>query len=338
MKISSPPQLDRALGSGPLLPVYLLSGDEPLTSGEAADALRAAARKQGYADREVYFVERTAPWAEILGSAQAMSLFSSRKIVEIRMPGGKPGHGAKTLLEVIRAAGQDILLLIITEKLDFQTQKAEWVAAAEKAGCWIDLPTVETAQFPDWIRGRAKKAGLQLTEEAVAVLAARTEGNLLAAYQEIQKLGLAGLTQAGAEQVLESVSASSRFDVFQLGEALLSGDSVRALRILARLRGEGTEPTLVLWAILQEMRNLWLKMVPGAPIPGVWSSNVAQVPRAINRLRGTSSPRTVFLRLAERAARTDRMIKGRLQGNPWDELTQLALEFTGLRVLPLTRS
>jgi DNA polymerase-3 subunit delta len=338
VKINSPQQLERALGSAVLLPVYLLSCDEPLTSGEAADALRAAARKQGYADREVYFVERTAPWTEILASTQAMSLFSSRKIVEVRMPGGKPGHGVKTLLEVIRAAGQDVLLLIITEKLDYQTQKAEWVAAAEKAGAWIHLPTVETAQFPDWIRTRAKREGLLLNEEGVTVLAARTEGNLLAAHQEIQKLALAGLAQAGAAEVLESVSASSRFDVFKLGEALLAGDGPRALRILASLKGEGIEPTLVLWAILQEMRNLWLKMVPGAPIPGVWSSNAALVPAAINRLRGAASPRTIFLRLAERAARTDRMIKGRLQGNPWDELTQLSLEFAGLRVLPLTRS
>ena len=161
MKITSPPQLDRALAGGPLLPVYLLSCDEPLTAGEAADARRAAARKQGYADREVYFFERTAPWDEILSSAQAMSLFSSRKIIELRMPGGKPGHGAKTLLEVIRAAGQDVLLLILTEKLDFASQKAEWVGAAEKAGAWIDLPTVEAAKFPDWIRARAKRAGLR---------------------------------------------------------------------------------------------------------------------------------------------------------------------------------
>ncbi len=338
MKISSPPQLDRALASGPLLPVYLLSCDEPLTAGEAADALRVAARKQGYADREVYFFERTAPWDEILSSAQAMSLFSSRKIIELRMPGGKPGHGAKTLLEVIRAAGQDVLLLIVTEKLDFASQKAEWVGAAEKAGAWIDLPTVEAAKFPDWIRARAKRAGLQLDEEGVAVLAARTEGNLLAAHQEIQKLGLAGVSQAGAAEVLASVSASSRFDVFKLGEALLAGDSPRALRILASLRSEGTEPTLILWAILQEMRNLWLKLVPGAPIPGVWSSNAAQVPQAMNRFRAAPSPRALFQRLAERAARTDRMIKGRLQGNPWDELTQLSLEFAGHRVLPLSRS
>ena len=189
MKIGSPQQLERALGNAPLQSVYLLSCDEPLTSGEAADAVRRAAREQGFADREVFFVERTAPWAEILGSAQAMSLFSSRKIVEIRMPGGKPGHGAKTLLEIIRAAGPDLLLLIITERLDYQAQKAEWVEAVNRAGAWVDLPSVATADFPDWIRARAGRAGLRLDEEAVAVLAARTEGNLLAAHQEIAEAG-----------------------------------------------------------------------------------------------------------------------------------------------------
>jgi DNA polymerase-3 subunit delta len=337
VKISSTSQLDRALGAGPLLPVYLVSAEEPLTGGEAADAIRAAARRQGFEEREVYAVERTAPWGEILASAQSMSLFSARKLIEVRMPGGKPGHGAKTLVEVIRAAGPDVLVMILTDRLDFAAQKAEWVAAAGDAGAWVDLPPIDTARFPAWIRARAKQQGLELDDDGVALLAARTEGNLLAAHQEIQKLVLGGHAQAGAAEVLASVAASSRFDVFQLGQALLAGEAPRALRILASLEGEGTEPTLVLWAILQEMRNLWLKLVPGAPIPGVWSSNAAQLPHAISRFRAAPSPRALFMRLAERASRADRMIKGRLSGNPWDEITQLALELAGVRVLPLTK-
>jgi DNA polymerase III subunit delta len=338
VKINSTSQLERALGAGPLLPVYLVSAEEPLSGGEAADAVRAAARRQGFEEREVYAVERTAPWAEILASAQSMSLFSTRKVIELRMPGGKPGHGAKQLVEVIGAAGPDVLLMILTEKLDYTTQKSEWVAAAQAAGAWVDLPAVDAARFPAWIRARAQREGLELDDDGVAVLAARTEGNLLAAHQEIQKLVLGGNARAGVAEVLASVAASSRFDVFQLGESLLAGEAPRALRILASLRSEGTEPTLVLWAILQEMRNLWLKLVPGAPIPGVWSSNTAQLPQAISRVRAAPSPRALFMRLGERASRADRMIKGRLAGNPWDELTQLALEFAGLRVLPLTKT
>jgi DNA polymerase-3 subunit delta len=134
------------------------------------------------------------------------------------------------------------------------------------------------------------------------------------------------------------LSSSSRFDVFQLGEALLAGDAPRAITILTSLQAEGAEPTLVLWAILQEMRNLWLKLVPGAPIPGVWSSNVNQLPQAMARFRALPSARALFRRLSERASRVDRMIKGRLPGNAWDELLQLALDFAGQRALPLPRS
>ncbi|MCX7035713.1 MAG: DNA polymerase III subunit delta [Proteobacteria bacterium] len=338
MKISSVPQLERALAKGPLPPVWLVSAEEPLTNGEAADAFRAAARAQGYTEREVYFVERSAPWDEMLGSVQAMSLFASRKILEVRMPTGKPGHGAKSLLQLIAAANEDTLVLILTEGLDNAAQKAEWVQAVDRAGVWVNITPVTTAQFPEWIRGRAKRAGLQLDDEAVTVLAARTEGNLLAADQEVQKLLLSGLTQAGAAQVLASVSSSSRYDVFQLGESLLQGDAPRALRIIDSLRAEGAEPTLVLWAILQELRALWTKLQAGPPMPGVWSSNAVHQPAAMARFRALPSPRALFRRLSERAGRVDRIIKGRLSGNAWDELTQLSLEFAGQRVLPMPRA
>ena len=338
VKITSLVQLQRVLAKPPLASVWLICCEEPLTSDEAADALRAAARAQGYADREVYFVERTAPWGDILGSVQAMSLFSSRKTVEIRMPGGKPGHGAKSLQETVAAANADSLVIIITEGLDNASKKTEWAKAVEAAGVWVEITPVSTAQFPEWLRERARRIGLTIDEAAVALLAARTEGNLLAADQELRKLQMAGHSQAGAAEVLASVSSSSRFDVFQLGEALLAGDAPRAVTILASLQAEGAESTLVLWAILQEMRNLWLKLVPGAPLPGVWSSNLDQLPKAMARFRALPSARALFRRLAERASRVDRIIKGRLAGNAWDELMQLALDFAGQRSLPLPRA
>ncbi len=338
MKLASFAAFEKTLAAGPLAPVWLLSCAEALASDEAADALRAAARSQGYAEREVYFVERSAAWDEMLQSAQSMSLFASRKLIEVRMPGGKPGHGAKSLMELIKAAHADCIVAILTEELDWQTQKAEWVKAAQDRGVWLALGAVEAAQFPQWLAARARRAGVQLDAEALALLASRTEGNLLAAHQEIQKLALSGLTQVGVAEVRASATDSNRYDVFQLGEALLAGDARRALRILASLRGEGTEPTLVLWAILQELRNLWTKAVPGENIAGVWSSNTQQLPAALSRLRGPQGGRALFRRLAERAARADRMIKGRLNGDPWDEITQLSLEFAGQRVLPLPRA
>ncbi|MEN9706089.1 MAG: hypothetical protein RLZZ393_1968 [Pseudomonadota bacterium] len=337
MAIGTLEMLDRALAAGPLKPVYLVSAEEPLGAGEAADAIRAAARKQGFEEREVYAVERgSAPWPEILSSAQSMSLFASRKLIEIRIPGGKVGHGSKSLLEVVAAAGPDVLVMLLVDEPESASRKAEWFASASKAGEWVDLPAVTPARLPAWIRARAKRAGLELDDDAVALLALRTEGNLLAAHQEIQKLSLAGLSKAGAEHVLASVTDSSRYDVFQLGEALLAGETPRALRILQSLQAEGAEPTLVLWAILQEMRNLWTKLVPGAPMPGVWSRNTAQLPQAITRFRAVPSGRALFRRMAARASRVDRMIKGRLSGNPWDELMQLALEFAGRPVLSPT--
>ncbi len=336
MAIASLDLLDRALAAGPLKAVYLVSTEEPLGAGEAADAIRAAARKQGFEEREVYTVERgNAPWGEILSSAQSMSLFASRKLIEIRVPGGKVGHGSKSLLEVLAAASPEVLVMLLVDEPENAVRKAEWFTAAARAGEWVDLPAVTTARFPAWIRARAKRAGIELDDEAVTLLAMRTEGNLLAAHQEIQKLSLSGLAQAGAADVLASVTDSSRYDVFQLGEALLAGEVPRALRILQSLRGEGEEPTLVLWAILQEMRNLWTKLVPGAPLPGVWSRNTAQLPQAMARFRAAPSGRAVFRRLAVRASRVDRIIKGRLSGNPWDELTQLALEFAGRPPLSL---
>ena len=337
MAIGTLELLDRALAAGPLKPVYLVSAEEPLGGGEAVDAIRAAARKQGFEEREVYAVERgSAPWPEILASAQSMSLFASRKLIEIRIPGGKVGHGSKSLLEVLHAAGPDVLVILIVDELDNATRKAEWVSAAARAGEWVDLPAVTPARFPAWIRARAKRADIELDDEAVALLAMRTEGNLLAAHQEIQKLSLAGLQTAGVAEVLASVTDSSRYDVFQLGEALLAGETPRALRILQSLQGEGAEPTLVLWAILQEMRNLWTKLVPGAPLPGVWSRNTAQLPQAMARFRAAPSGRALFRRMAARASRVDRIIKGRLAGNAWDELTLLALEFAGKPALTLS--
>lgn len=323
---STPEKLESELRRG-LAPVYLISGDDPLTAGEAADALRAAARAAGFTEREVFFVERanTGPWDEIYASAQALSLFSARKVLEIRLPGGKPGPGAKVLLELAGLAGPELLVLVITESLDWETQKSAWFQAIERTGVWVQAGGVGTAQLPAWIRGRAARLGLTLDDDAVAALAMQTEGNLLAAWQEIQKLALAGFSRAGVEEVLASSTRSNRFDVTQLGEAMLQGDRTRSLQIVAALRAEGVEPTLVLWSIVQELRMLWLQLVPGAPVQGIWSRNKNALAAAAPRFRQRG--RSAFARLTERAARADRTIKGFNGGNAWDEIALLVAEF-----------
>jgi DNA polymerase-3 subunit delta len=326
---TTPEKLEAALKRG-LAPVYLLSGDEPLTQGEAADAIRAAARAAGFTEREVFFIERanSGPWDEIFASTQAMSLFAARRLVEIRIPGSKPGtEGSKALQGLARHAGPDLMLMVTTGGLDWTTQKSSWVQALDAAGVWVDAAVVGTAQFPAWLRGRAAIEGVSLDAEAVDALAIQTEGNLLAAVQELRKLALAGHTQVGVVEVLASCVQSSRFDVSQLGEAVLRGDQLRALRVLAGLKAEGVEPTLILWAVWQELRTLWMTLLPGAPIPGVWSRNKALIAPAAARLKPLG--RAFFARIDERMAHVDRVVKGRQWGNAWDELALLVVEFAG---------
>jgi DNA polymerase-3 subunit delta len=303
-----------------ILPAYLVSGDEPLLVEEAADSIRACARAQGFTEREVFFIERSSSiWESVQQAAQSLSLFAQRRILEIRLPGGKPGvSGAAALLRVLAACGDELLLLIITGALERETQSAEWVQALQARGAWLPLWVVERARLPQWLRARFSAAGLRVTDEALTLLVERSEGNLLAARQEVDKLAL--LLPQGALVSVEAVAASSadsaRFNVYQLGSAVRAGDAARALRILAGLRSEDAEPVLVLWALVRELR--------------------AQQSAAAAGERGRSSP-LPFERLTLRAGRADRLAKGLAVGDPWDELALLAVELTGQRSLPLLR-
>jgi DNA polymerase III subunit delta len=326
---TTPEKLESELQRG-LAPAYLISGDEPLTAGEAADAVRAAARAQGYAEREVFFIERansSGPWDEIHAAAQALSLFATRRVIEVRIPGGKPGQGAKVLQELVALAGSDFLLLVITGALDWESQKAGWVQSISNAGVWVVAEDVSAARFPAWLRARAQRQQIGLDDAALTALCSHTEGNLLAAVQELHKLALAGVRSAGAAEVLASVTQSSRFDVTQLGEAVLQGDRARALRVLAGLKAEGEEPTLVLWSLWQELRMVWSTLVPGAQVNGAWSRNRQLLPVAAARFRPLG--RAWFAQLNAHAARTDQVIKGQRFGNAWDELALLVAEFSG---------
>ena len=316
---------------GKLAPVYLVSGDEDLLVGEACDAIRAAARQAGYTEREVHFPERSADWADIVAASGSLSLFGDRRILELRFSGKAGKEGGAALQTLIGNAGDDTLLLIATPRLDFAAQNTAWVKLIEAQGAWLPIWEVGPRQIEAWLGQRLKAAGLEATADALTLLAARVEGNLLAAQQEIEKLKL--LVPAGrldAAAVLGAVASSARYDVFALGEAVVIGDASRALRVLAGLRGEGTEPTLVLWAITRELRNLWSLRRGDDPSrrpgPRLTSAQLAALERARPR-----AARLPFARLSSRALRADRMIKGRLAGDPWDEMTLLCAEFCGLR-------
>jgi DNA polymerase III subunit delta len=294
-----------------LLPVYLVSGDEPLLATEALDAIRARARSLGFDEREQVFIDKTAAvWDNALASTRTQSLFASRRILEIRLPGGKPGHGAATLLKLVAAAGDDLLLLIATGALDRDAQGSEWVQAVQQRGAWVSVRPVDVAQFPGWIAARARAAELELSADAVSLLAEATEGNLLAAHQEIEKLRLrfGGGARLGLAELADAFADSTRFDVLRLTQAIAAGDAARSLRILAGLRAEGDEPVRVLWWLVRALRGRQggQRMLPMA-------------------------------RLVARAARVDRVAKGQSHGNVWDELALLCAEMCGQRTLPLPR-
>ncbi|MCU0759355.1 MAG: DNA polymerase III subunit delta [Steroidobacteraceae bacterium] len=314
---------------GRMAPVYLVSGDETLLVGEACDAIRASARAAGFAAREVHFIERAGDWAAVEGSVGTMSLFGDLRLLEIRLQSAKPGKEGGAVLASLARSGPDTLVLVVTPHLDRDAQASAWAKALAEAGAWLPVREVDAQQLPGWLAQRCRRVGLAPSDEAVALLAARVEGNLLAGQQEIDKLRLlVEGERLEAAQVLAAVADSSRYDVFRLSEAVLAGDAPRALRVLEGLRGEGVEPTLVLWALTRELRQLWALRQGGPGERGPWRppAQAAALERARRRL-----PRFPFARLASRALRADRMIKGRLQGEPWDELLLLCAEFCGLR-------
>jgi len=319
-----------------LLPAYLISGDEPLLTGEAADAVRARARTAGFTEREVHFLERGSDWDDVRASAGNLSLFGSRRLLEVRLPSGRPGvAGNNALLSLLERDDPDTLLLVLTPRLDRDAQAAQWLRVLDSRGGWVQVWPVEAGKLVGWLRGRCRHLELDIGEEALALIAERTEGNLLAAHQELEKLRLLAPTGTlTPETVLAAVADSARFDVFRLSEAVLEGEAARALRVLAGLRSEGTEPTLVLWALTKALRDLWGEV--SSPAGGGsrgWQRQAAALQKAVRR-----APRLSFRTLTLRAARADRMIKGRLQGDPWDEMALLASDICARPAVPAPRS
>lgn len=321
-------QLPAALARG-LAGIYLISGDEPLLVGEAADSIRAAARNLGFADRRVFFVYRSFNWDELRLASQSLSLFAERRVFELRMPSGKPDKGAALLAELAAQPASDLLFLVITDKLDRKASDTPWVQAIEKHGAWLPIFPVESAALPGWLRARAKALQIEIDPEASRLIVERVEGNLLAAQQELEKLGLlANGATIDADLVRRSVGDSARYDVFQLGEAAAAGDAARALRILLGLKSEGVEPTLVLWALVRELRGMWQARdrdrLRSSARGSAWNLAATPSARALGRLR-----RLPLAPLLLQAGNTDRVIKGLLPGDAWSALTGLTAAFAG---------
>lgn len=325
----TPNELPAALERG-LAPLYLLSGAEPLLLDEAVDRVRAAARDCGFSERSLHLADARFNWNELHADACSQSLFASRRLVEVRMPGGKPGAaGAKVLKELSGAVPEDTLIMVVAGALDRNARRSAWVGALEKSGTWVDAPLLSVREQRGWIRDRLASEGFQPDEAAVALLAERTEGNLLSARQQIDKLALAhDPGPLSVDAVMEAIADASRFDVFQLGSAALGQDLRRTARILAGLRRERAPLTLILWVLVRDittLADLYWRTARGDSLPAamgalrVWSSRKAEFRSALKR-HGARSIR----RLLVRSARADQVVKGARPGEPWTELQLLA--------------
>ena len=333
-------QLSAHLARG-LQRLYTVHGDEPLLAQEAGDVLRAAGRAAGFAERKVFVVAGAHfDWSGLLGASQAMSLFADRQLIEIRIPGGKPGKdGAEALQRYCRQLSDEVLTLVHLPKLDRQQQQAAWFTALDAAGVMLRVDAVDRRALPAWIAQRLAAQGQRVAEgeagqQTLAFFADRVEGNLLAAHQELQKLALlfpAGELAPG--QVEAAVLNVARYDVFKLGEAVLAGQTRRVLRMLDGLRAEGEASVLVHWSLAEDIRGLKRvkdAMGQGKPLAvalresRVWGPKERLYERVLPGLSAAQ-----LAHLVEAASLCDGIVKGLKHPlwplEPWDALRRLAL-------------
>jgi DNA polymerase-3 subunit delta len=325
-------QLDAQLSKS-VAPLYVIHGDEPLLALEAADAIRAAARRQGCTEREVFTAERGFDWSELAQAGASQSLFGDRKIVELRIPTGKPGtQGSAAIAEYCKHLCTDNVTLISLPRLRKDDQGSRWFSALAVAGNVVDIYPIDRARLPDWIGARLARQRQRASAEVLAFLADRVEGNLLAAHQEVQKLGL--LLPEGelaAEQVNEAVTNVARYDAYDCAAALLTGDAARYVRVLDGLRGEGESPVFIVWTLGEELHSLariQQGLAAGRQIEQLMRENRVWGERRQAPMRAAAkrvAPAELARALAH-AARIDRAAKGVGAGEPWDEFVTLGLE------------
>jgi DNA polymerase-3 subunit delta len=331
-----PEQLSHYLQKS-LAAVYFITGDEPLQVCELMDAIRQAAAKKGFQSREVFFVDSSFNWDKLAFVANSNSLFSDKKIIDLRLSGTIEDSGKKALIAYCKHLPEDTILLITSGKLKNTALKSDWICELDKVGIIIQVWVLEKGDLIRWLKQRLQQRGLQTDAKGLATLASRIEGNLLAAAQEIEKLYvLYGSGKINSDQILDVVTDSSRYDVFNLGNCLLSGDINRTYKILNGLKAEGVAEPLVLWAITGEARSL--AKIKSQLDQGqkkdvvfrnnkVWDKNKQITENALGRLSDRQLNNILIL-----AAKADHQIKGQQPGAPWETILKVCLLFSSLPI------
>jgi DNA polymerase-3 subunit delta len=325
-----------------LAPVYFISGDEPLQLGEIADAIRKAAKKAGFENREILSAETGFEWNQLAFTADSYSLFADKKIIDLRLPSGTPGiDGSKALIAYCERLPEDTLLLVTAGKIAGGALKTKWLEALDKKGVVIQVWPLEGSDLIRWLQQRAELRGLHIETEGLRILASRIEGNLLAAAQEIEKLYvLYGAVNLSSQQISEAVADSSRYDVFKLMDSVLGVSVGRILKVLSGLRSEGVATPIVLWALTREARALIkmkLALSQGQNREVVfknnqiWDKRKQRVSNALSRLSDSDLNNILVL-----SAKADRQIKGQESGDAWETLLALCLLFASAPVMACT--
>ncbi|MCK5809909.1 MAG: DNA polymerase III subunit delta [Cocleimonas sp.] len=326
-------------------PVFFLSGEEPLQMMEAADMIRSTAQGLGFTEREILQVDNSFSWNELFQSSNALSLFSEKKILDLRMANAKPGAaGGKALREYVNRPPDDKVLLIQMDKLDFRSKNTAWVKALDKAGVMIQVWKLSPPQTLGWVANRLRKKNMQPSQDAVRFLTERIEGNLLAAAQEINKLHLLhGEGEISVAQVQASVSDSSRFSTFDLSDAVMIGDTKRVQHVLHVLQQENAAIPLVLWTLSNLSRQLYeacYQLEKGASEAAI----IHKIPYpqqknfriALQRLKAHADWQLILQQNAD----IDRLSKGLSEGGNkgmgrvWAGMLELSLLLSGIQLIP----
>ncbi len=322
----------------------LLHGDEPLLIEESYDAMRKLAAKHGFEERIRLSAEPGFDWNQLHEHAQSLSLFASRKLLELRLPSGRPGEpGARAIAGFCERPSADAALLIIAGRLEARVKQSRWVKAIDKCGVIIEHRAIGPDRLPGWIRARLDSRGLRADAEVVQLLCHYLEGNLLAAAQEIDKLALLCTDgRLSADRIMSSIGDHARFDVYAFVDVCLSGDTPKAVRMLHSLRGEGAEPVLVNWALTREIRvmaQLAAGLASGQSRAqlfrayNIWARRNAVVTEALKRLNVSA-----WRSLLQQAADADRVAKGRADGDVWWSLERICLTLGGVKTVTAAQS